>query len=57
MKMPLRLISNNIIVHYRLHEKAVDGYVHMEIRKGMYSLPHAGIRANKLLELHLARHG
>ncbi len=29
----------------------------MEIRKGMYGLPQAGILANKLLKLGLARHG
>ncbi len=52
--MPLRLIPNDIIEHYGLHEKAVDGYVYMEIRKGMYGLPQAGILANKLLKLHLA---
>ena len=29
----------------------------MEIRKGMYGLPQAGILANKLLKERLARHG
>jgi hypothetical protein len=29
----------------------------MEIRKGMYGLPQAGILANKLLKKRLARHG
>jgi hypothetical protein len=57
MKMPLCLISNNIIKHYELHEKAVDGFVYMEIRKSMYGLPQAGILANKLLKLRLACHG
>ncbi len=37
MKMPLQLIPNDIIKHYRLREKAVNGYVYMEIRKGMYA--------------------
>jgi hypothetical protein len=27
--------------HYRLRQKSIDGYVYMEIRKGMYSLPQA----------------
>jgi hypothetical protein len=57
MKMPLQLIANNIIEHCRLSKKTVDGYVYMEIRKGMYGLPQAGILANKLLKLCLARHG
>jgi hypothetical protein len=57
MKMPLQLIPNNIIKHYGLRKKAVDDYVYMEIRNGMYGLPQAGILANKLLKLHLACHG
>jgi hypothetical protein len=56
MKTPLRLILDNIIEHYGLHEKAIDGYVYMDIKKGMYGLPQAGILANKLLKLHLACH-
>jgi hypothetical protein len=57
MKMPLWLIPNNIIEHYGLCKKAVDGYVYMEIRTGMYGLPQASILANKLVKLWLARHG
>ncbi len=37
--------------------KAIDGYVYMEIRIGMYGLPQASILANKLLKLRLVRHG
>ncbi len=55
--MPLRLIPDNIFKHYELRKKAVDGYVYMEIIKGMYGLPQAGILANKLLKLWLAHHG
>ncbi len=55
--MLLRLIPDNFIEHYGLCEMAVDGYVYMEIRKGMYGLPQAGILANKLLKLRLACHG
>ncbi len=57
MKMPITLFPADIIDHYRLKEKALDGYVYMEIRKGMYGLPQAGILANKLLKERLARHG
>ena len=56
MKMPLRLIPEDIIEHYGLHKKAVDGYVYTEFMKGMYGFPKAGILANKLLKLRLARH-
>jgi hypothetical protein len=55
--MQLRLMSKDTIKHYRLRKKAIDGYVYMEIRKGMYSFPQASILANKLLKLRLACHG
>ena len=43
---------------YKLHEKIdIDGYVHVEIWKGMYGLPQAGILAQQLLEQHLNMHG
>ncbi len=57
MKMPLRLIPDDIIKPYGLWEKAVDGYVYMDIRKGMHGLPQASIHTNKLLKLRLACHG
>ncbi len=57
MKMPIALFPTDIIEHYRLNEKVLNGYVYMEIRKGMYGLPQASILANKLLKERLARHG
>jgi len=57
MKMPLTLFPTDIIEYYKLIDKALDEYIYMEIRKGMYGLPQAGILANKLLKERLARHG
>jgi hypothetical protein len=57
MKMPMRLIPDDIIEHYGLREKALNGYAYMEIHRGMYGLPQAGILANKLLRKRLACHG
>jgi hypothetical protein len=57
MKIPIALLPDDIIEHYQLQEKVLDGYVYMEICKGMYGLPQDGILANKLLKEHLARHG
>jgi hypothetical protein len=57
MKMSIALILADIIAHYNLNEKVLDGYVYMDIRKGMYGLPQAGILANELLKKCLARHG
>jgi hypothetical protein len=37
IKMPLRLIPNDIIKYYGLSKKAIDGYVYMEISKVMYA--------------------
>ncbi len=50
MNIPIELLPDNIIEHYQLQEKVLAGYVYMEIRKGMYGLPQAGILANKLLK-------
>ena len=57
MKMPMRLIPDDIIEHYGLKEKALNGYAYMEICRGMYGLPQAGILANKLLRERLAHYG
>jgi hypothetical protein len=55
--MPLSLFPQDIINQYRLNDKVLKGYVYMEICKGMYGLPQAGILANKLLKKRLAIHG
>ena len=57
MQMPLKLFPEDIIQHYYLQEKALNGYVYVEIRRGMYGLPQADILANKLLQKHLGWHG
>jgi hypothetical protein len=43
MKIPFALLPDNIIEHYQLREKVLDGYFYMEIHKGMYRLLQAGI--------------
>jgi hypothetical protein len=57
MRMPLDLFPDNIVNHYNLRRKAKNGFVYMEIQKGMYRLPQARILANKLLKKWLALHG
>ena len=56
MKMPITLFPANIIEHYKLNEKVLEGYVYMEIQKGMYGLPQARVLANKPLKERLS-HG
>ena len=50
MRMPLDLFPDNIVNHYDLRRKAKNRFVYIEIQKGMYGLPQAGILANKLLK-------
>jgi hypothetical protein len=54
----LDIIPNKIIAHYNLCDIVTpDGWVYIEIQKGMYGLPQAGIFANQLLEKCLATKG
>lgn len=57
MKVLLKSIPADVIEHYNLEALAKDGYVYVEIRKGMYGLPQAGKLANDELVLHLKEHG
>jgi hypothetical protein len=57
MKILIALLPEDIIEHYQLQDKVLDGYIYMKICKGMYGLLQASILANKLLKERLARHG
>jgi hypothetical protein len=57
MKMLLSRFPEEIIQKYNLNDLAVDGWVYIEIRKGMYGLKQAGLLANKLLQTRLAPFG
>jgi hypothetical protein len=57
MKMPIALIPEEIIEEYNLQPLVHHGFVYIEIQKGMYGLPQAGILASKLLQKRLAAHG
>jgi hypothetical protein len=45
MKMLLSRFPEEIIQKYNLNALAVDGWVHIKIRKGMYGLKQAGLLA------------
>ena len=49
MKMPLNLFPQWTIDQYDLTNKAVRGFVYLQMRKAVWGLPQAGILANKLL--------
>ena len=49
MFIPINQIPQEIIDHYKLHNIVHKGKVYMEIRRGMYGLPQAGILTEKQL--------
>jgi hypothetical protein len=57
MKMLLSRFPEEIVQKYNLNALAVDGWVYIEIRKGMYGLKQAVLLANQLLQTRLAPFG
>jgi hypothetical protein len=58
VRLALQDIPDGIIQEYNLHDIATpDGHVYIEVRKGMYGLPQAGLLAQQLLEKRLNAHG
>jgi hypothetical protein len=50
-------LPQDTIEKYDFNELAQDGKVYIEIQKGMYGLPQAGILANELLQRNLVQDG
>jgi hypothetical protein len=57
LRIPIKLIPLEIISQYVLLPLVSDGHIYIEVQKGMYGLPQAGILANLLLAKRLAPHG
>jgi hypothetical protein len=57
MVINLSSLPQETIDKYDLIELARDGKVYIEIQKGMYGLPQAGILANELLQRNLSKDG
>jgi hypothetical protein len=57
MKMLLSRFPDEIVQKYNLKALALDSWVYIEIRKGMYGLKQAGLLANQLLQTRLAPFG
>ena len=57
MRIRVDDIPPDIMRRYNLDAKIHNGYVYVEIRKGMYGLPQAGPLANDRLVKFLAQHG
>jgi hypothetical protein len=57
MEMLLSRFPEEIVQKYNLNALAVEGWVYIEIRKGMYGLKQAGLLASQLLQNRLAPFG
>jgi hypothetical protein len=57
IRMLLSRFPEKIIQKYNLNALAVDCWVYIEIRKGMYGLKQEGILSNQLLQTRLAPFG
>jgi hypothetical protein len=57
MVINLSSLSQETIGKYDLIDLAQDGKLYIEIQKGMYGLPQAGILANELLQRNLSKDG
>jgi hypothetical protein len=57
MRLPPRILPQEIVDQYKLLPLVHDGRIYVEIRKGMCGFPQAGIIANQRLEKHLAKYG
>ena len=57
MRLPLKIIPQEIIDKYNLMDVAVDGWVYIRIEGGMYGLPQAGKLAHEQLVKRLRNTG
>ena len=57
MRIPVKLIPACIMEQYQLAGLVHNGFVYIEISKGMYSLPQSDILANDCLQANLLEHG
>ena len=57
MRIPVSVIPDSIFQEYNLAQYVSNGYVYVEIRKGMYGLPQAGKIANDRLVKFLEPYG
>jgi hypothetical protein len=51
------MVPDKIMDEYNLHALVHNGYLYVEVHKGMYGLPQVGLLANVLLAKRLAKHG
>ena len=57
MKISLAILPEEIIAQYNLLQLVSNGWVYLEIRKGMPGLKQAGHIVNDRIKIHLAKFG
>ena len=57
MRIPYRLIPQDIREKYQLESKVHDGHIYCRIKRGMYGLKQAAVLAYDHLCVHLSKHG
>ena len=58
MRLKLIDLPENVISHYNPEEKVTtNGWVYVEIKQGMFGLPHAGLIAQQMIEEMLDKQG
>jgi hypothetical protein len=57
MRMPFKRFPRDVIDKYNLEAISVNGWLYIEIIKGMYSLKLAGLLDNQQLQMLLALYG
>jgi len=53
MKIPYSLFPPDILAKYKLHDNTHNGYIYIQINRGMYGLKQAAILAYNQLVQHM----
>ena len=57
-RLQIANLPDDIVKHYKLGENVTnDGFVYVEIQRGMYDMPYSGLIAQELLKKRLEKHG
>jgi hypothetical protein len=57
VRIPISMVPDEIMDKYNSYTRVHNGYLYVEVCKGMYGLPQAGLITNVLLAKRLAKHG
>ena len=56
VKLKMSKIPDEIKAEHKLHDKAIDGHVYVEVRKTIYGSPKSCLLSNELLEERLGKY-